>query len=128
MAAKTKNVLKVTLPNDTDILFEREFDAPRELVWRAMSDPELFKQWWGPREQEIISIDMDVRPGGTWAVVTRGPDGVEHPFRGEYREISQPSLQKPHTPHLRFCPGDTVDIISRPFADQPDLIHVCLPG
>jgi uncharacterized protein YndB with AHSA1/START domain len=90
MAAKTKNVLKVTLPNDTDIRFEREFDAPRELVFKAMTDPELFKQWWGPREQEFVKFDMDVRPGGEWSVVSRGPDGVEHPFRGEYREIVPP--------------------------------------
>jgi len=90
MAANTTNKLKVTLRGDTDILFEREFNAPRKLVWEAMSNPEYFKEWWGPREQEIIKIDMDVRTGGEWRVTSRGPDGVEHPFKGVYREITPP--------------------------------------
>ena len=89
MAAKT-NALKVTLPDDVSIRLEREFNAPRALVFEAMSKPEYIKQWWGPREQELIHVEMDVRPGGKWRFVSRGPDGVEHPFTGEYLEISPP--------------------------------------
>jgi len=89
MAAKT-NSLKVTLPSDTEILLTREFDAPRKLVFEAMSKPEHIKQWWGPRDQELIKCDMDFRVGGAWNFVSRGPDGIEHPFKGVYREIAPP--------------------------------------
>lgn len=89
MAAKT-NALKVTLPSDTEILLTRHFDAPRELVWMAMTNPEYVKQWWGPRNTALTVCEIDFRPGGSWRFVERGADGVEHPFRGGYREIVAP--------------------------------------
>jgi uncharacterized protein YndB with AHSA1/START domain len=91
MAAKT-NALKVTLPSDTTIRLTREFDAPRDLVFEAMSKPEYIKQWWGPRGTELTRCEMDFRVGGTWNFVSRGGDGIEHPFKGEYREIARPEL------------------------------------
>ena len=87
MAAKT-NQLVVTLPSDTEILLVREFAAPRRLVWEAMTKPELVKQWWGPRGSELSVCEIDLRVGGTWRFVSRGDDGVEHPFTGVYKEIS----------------------------------------
>ena len=86
MAAKT-NQLKVTLPTDTTILLEREFDAPRHLVWDAMTKPEYVRQWWGPRGSSLSSCEIDLRVGGEWRYVNKMPDGSEHPFRGVYREI-----------------------------------------
>jgi uncharacterized protein YndB with AHSA1/START domain len=91
MAAKT-NALKVTLPSDTTIRLTREFDAPRDLVFEAMSKPEYIKQWWGPRGTELTRCEMDFRVGGAWNFVSRGDDGIEHPFKGEYREIVRPEL------------------------------------
>jgi uncharacterized protein YndB with AHSA1/START domain len=87
MAAKT-NALKVTTPSDTTILLEREFNAPRGLVWKAISTPELVKQWWGLRDSTLTVREFDFRPGGTWSYLSRGSDGSEHPFKGEYREIT----------------------------------------
>ena len=87
MAAKTSNKLKVTLPTDTTILLEREFDAPRALVWEAMTKPEHVKQWWGPRGYTLPSCEIDLRVGGEWRYLSRTPDGSEYLFRGEYREI-----------------------------------------
>ena len=89
MAAKT-NQLVVTLPSDTEIKLVREFDAPRHLVWKAMTTPELVKQWWGWRTSEMIVCDIDLRPGGAWRFVSRADDGTEHPFKGVYKEISPP--------------------------------------
>jgi uncharacterized protein YndB with AHSA1/START domain len=89
MAAKT-NVLKVTLPSDREIKLTRDFDAPRHLVFEALSKPEYIRQWWGPRGTELTTCEMDFRTGGTWRFVSRGPDGVEHPFTGVYREVSPP--------------------------------------
>ena len=89
MAAKT-NALKVTLPDDTTVRLEREFDAPRALVFEAMSKPEYIKQWWGPRGSTLIQCDMDFRVGGAWRFVERGADGSEHPFKGVYKEIDAP--------------------------------------
>jgi uncharacterized protein YndB with AHSA1/START domain len=89
MGAKT-NALKVTLPSDTQILLTREFNAPRHLVWEAMTKPELVKQWWGPRGTELSVCEIDLRPGGAWRFVSRGPDGIEHPFKGVYKEIAAP--------------------------------------
>ena len=70
--------------------FERVFDAPRRLVWEAMSKAEHYPRWWGPRGQTMVSCELDFRPGGKWRFVTRGADGVEHAFRGEFREIVPP--------------------------------------
>lgn len=84
------NKLKVTLPSDTEILQVREFDAPRELVFKANTDPEWVAKWWGPRDYEIRVDTMDVRPGGKWRVIHRDKEGNEYAFRGEYREIVPP--------------------------------------
>ncbi|HJT37792.1 MAG TPA: SRPBCC domain-containing protein, partial [Actinomycetota bacterium] len=92
MAAKTKNELKVSLPDDTTILLEREFDAPRRLVWEAMTKPEYMSQWWGPRGTTLPVCEIDLRVGGEWRFLIRNPDGSEHPFRGEYREIEPVEL------------------------------------
>jgi uncharacterized protein YndB with AHSA1/START domain len=87
---KTKNKLEVTLPSDTEILQTRIFDAPRDLVFKAYTDPDILSKWWGPREYEIIVDHIDIRPGGKWRVIHRDKDGNDYAFNGEYREISPP--------------------------------------
>jgi uncharacterized protein YndB with AHSA1/START domain len=89
MAAKV-NALTVTLPSDTEILLTREFDAPRDLVWEAMTKPEYVKQWWGPRGSSLSVCEIDFRVGGAWHFVERSEDGSEHPFKGVYKEIVAP--------------------------------------
>jgi uncharacterized protein YndB with AHSA1/START domain len=81
----------VTTPSERVIVVEREFDAPRELVFRAMTDPELIPKWWGLDKTETVVEEMDVRPGGRWRFVERDADGTEYAaFRGVYREVSPP--------------------------------------
>lgn len=70
-----------------DLVYERTFDAPRDLVWRAHTDPELIPQWWGLRQQTTRMAEMDVRPGGTWRYVTVDAEGNEFAFYGEYLEV-----------------------------------------
>lgn len=84
--ASSAATTKVTLPSDREILITREFDAPRDVVFKAMIDPTLIPRWWGPRAYTTIVDKMDVRPGGGYRFINRGPDG-ESAFRGEYREI-----------------------------------------
>lgn len=90
MTAAQSNALKVTLPSDREIAMTRVFDAPRELVFRAHTDPTLVPRWWGQRTSTTIVDTMDVRPGGAWRFVQKAPDGTEWAFRGEYREIVPP--------------------------------------
>jgi uncharacterized protein YndB with AHSA1/START domain len=82
--------MTVTLPSDREIMMTRVFDAPRELVFEAHSGCEHMSQWWGPRGSTFALCDMDFRPGGRWRFVQRLPDGSEHAFRGEYREVVRP--------------------------------------
>ena len=82
--------LEVTTPSDTTIQMTRVFDAPRDLVFEAHSSAEHMSNWWGPRKYEVISAEYDFRPGGKWRIVHRGPDGDEHGFRGEFKEIVPP--------------------------------------
>lgn len=82
--------LTVTTPSDTEIQMTRVFDAPRELVFEAHSSAEHLRNWWGPRKYETVSAEVDFRPGGKWRIVHRGPEGDEHAFRGEFREIVPP--------------------------------------
>src|SRR4051794_25009177 len=78
---------KVTLPTDTQILITREFDAPRELVFKAYTTPELLKRWWSAGRGEMTVAEVDLRVGGGWRYVMVTPDGFEVAFHGEYREI-----------------------------------------
>lgn len=78
----------VTTPSDREIRIERVFDATRERVWQAFTDPALVAQWWG-RGNPLIVERMEVERGGHWRFVEHGPDGV-HGFEGRYREVMPP--------------------------------------
>jgi uncharacterized protein YndB with AHSA1/START domain len=77
-------------PADREIVISRTFDAPRELVWRAMTDPEHVVNWWGPRGFSTTIEVMDVRPGGIWKQTLRGPDGARYPNKSIFKEVVKP--------------------------------------
>jgi uncharacterized protein YndB with AHSA1/START domain len=77
----------VTLPTDTQILITRDFDAPRHLVYKAWTTPELIKRWWSGDRGEVTSVEVDLRVGGGWRYVMTANGGFEVAFHGEYREI-----------------------------------------
>ena len=77
----------MTLPSDRQILITREFDAPKELVWKAWTTPELVRRWWHANRGEMTVCEMDLRVGGSWRYAMVTPDGMEVGFHGEYREI-----------------------------------------
>lgn len=70
-----------------DLTFERTFDAPRELVWKAMTDPAQVPNWWGPKNTTTTVVEMDVRPGGAWKYVSHAPDREDVTFYGEYLDV-----------------------------------------
>jgi len=84
------NAFTVTLPSDREILMERAFDAPRELVFRACTEPTLIPKWWGHRSATTLVDKMEVKPGGLWRFIERDADGNEYAFNGEYKEIVPP--------------------------------------
>ncbi len=75
---------------EKDFVISRVFDAPRELVWKAWTDPKHVANWWGPRDFTNPVCELDVRVGGAYRVVMRAPDGAEFPMKGVYREIVAP--------------------------------------
>jgi len=83
----TSGTAKVTLPTDEQILITREFDAPRDLVYRAWTTPELVRQWWTANRGEATVVEIDLRVGGAWRYVMIADGGMEVAFHGEYREI-----------------------------------------
>jgi uncharacterized protein YndB with AHSA1/START domain len=84
------NTLQVSTPSDREIVMTRVFDAPRDLVFEAWTNPEHVRHWWGLRASTMLRCEADVRPGGSWRYVTTGSDGEEVPFTGVYREITAP--------------------------------------
>jgi uncharacterized protein YndB with AHSA1/START domain len=87
MTMATSGTATVTLPTDEQILVTREFDAPKHLVFKAFTAPELVKQWWHANRGEMTLAEIDLRVGGKWRYVSVTPDGFEVAFHGEYREI-----------------------------------------
>jgi uncharacterized protein YndB with AHSA1/START domain len=77
----------VTLPSDEEILITREFDAPRHLVWKAWTTPELVRRWWSGKQGRMTVAEIDLRVGGRWRYVMVADNGQEVAFHGEYREI-----------------------------------------
>ena len=78
---------KVTLPTDEQILITREFDAPRHLVFKAWTTPELVRRWWAGRRGEVTEAEIDLRVGGRWRYVMIARGGHEVAFHGEFREL-----------------------------------------
>jgi uncharacterized protein YndB with AHSA1/START domain len=91
MTNETQNDTSITTPSDTTIRIEREFDAPRELVWEAYTDPELLGEWLGPKDRDLEVTEMYLRVGGTYKWVD-STDDEELSFYGEYREIREPEV------------------------------------
>jgi uncharacterized protein YndB with AHSA1/START domain len=86
-AMTSSGTATVTLPTDEQILITREFDAPKHLVYRAWTTPELVKRWWSGGHGEVTIAEIDLRVGGMWRYVMIANEGFEVGFHGEYREI-----------------------------------------
>ena len=86
-AMTSSGTATVTLPSDEQILIRREFNAPRHLVYKAYTTPELVRRWWTADRGEVTVCEIDLRVGGSWRYVMVTPDGHEVGFHGEYREI-----------------------------------------
>ena len=90
--AANSRTFEVTTPTDTEITMTRLFDAPRHLVFEAMTKPEHVRRWWGILDDgySVPVCEIDLRPGGKWRFVGQGPKGQAPDFYGEYREIAPP--------------------------------------
>ncbi len=86
----TTNPLVLTFPSDLETAWARSFDAPRALVWQAITKAEHVRHWMGPRFLTMTLCEIDLRVGGAWRYVHRAPDGSEFAFSGVYRELSRP--------------------------------------
>jgi uncharacterized protein YndB with AHSA1/START domain len=87
MTVASSGSATVTLPTDEQILITREFAAPRHLVFRAWTTPELVKRWWHANRGEVTLVEIDLRVGGKWRYVMIAHDGFEVGFHGEYLEV-----------------------------------------
>jgi uncharacterized protein YndB with AHSA1/START domain len=86
-AVRSSGRAELTLPTDEQILIKREFNAPKHLVYKAFTTPELVRRWWHAKRGELTTCEIDLRVGGKWRYVMVTEDGIEVGFHGEYREI-----------------------------------------
>jgi uncharacterized protein YndB with AHSA1/START domain len=85
MSTKTE----ITVPEGShEILLKRTYDAPKALVLRAYTDPEMIPRWWGPRQYETVVDRLEPRKGGVWRFLQKGDDGSEHAFNGVYHQVT----------------------------------------
>jgi len=94
-------------PSERDLVITRIFDAPRELVFQAWTDPKRLAQWWGPKEFTNPVCELDVRPGGAIRIDMTGPDGFLYPIKGIFHEIVEPE-------RLVFTTGSFEDAAGNP--------------
>ncbi len=79
------------VPCTQEVLITRTFDAKRDLVFKAYTDPRYYPRWWGPARYETKVKKMDVKPGGIWQIIQRDKDGSESAFKGVYHRIDAPN-------------------------------------
>ena len=101
---KNTGTLKVTRQSDNEILMTRVFDAPRQLVYDALTKPELLRRWFGPHGHNLVVCEVDLRIGGKWRFVIRDPQGNDMGMSGEYRELDPPD-RSVHTEAFDDFPG-----------------------
>jgi uncharacterized protein YndB with AHSA1/START domain len=107
----------LTLPTDTQILITREFAAPKHLVYKAWTTPDLIKRWWHAKRGEATIADVDLRVGGAWRWVMVTDDGMEVAFHGEYREIV-PNERIVHTEVFEGAPGGEAVTVTLTFTEK----------
>lgn len=112
MPAANKSLMTLTIASDREVILSRTFQAPRALVFAAMTTPEHLRHWFGPRGYSLPTCEVDLRVGGSWRYVLRGPDGSEMGMRGTYREIVRPerivSTEAYDIPGLGWTPESVV--------------------
>jgi uncharacterized protein YndB with AHSA1/START domain len=84
------NERTIAYADGQELVMERIFDAPRDLVWRVLTDPERVTNWWGPEGYTTTVVEMDVRPGGRWRWINHTTGGEDAAFKGEYLEVVPP--------------------------------------
>ncbi len=94
MSEKTRNETKVSTPSDLEVRIEREFEAPRELVWECFADADLLSEWLGPRSLKMKIELYDFREGGEWKYTHSDDEGNEYVFFGEFRELREPEFME----------------------------------
>jgi uncharacterized protein YndB with AHSA1/START domain len=109
----TAATLKITTPSDREIAMTRVFDAPRDLVFKAYTTPELVKRWLGVHGGWSLEVcEIDLRVGGSYRFLWRGPNGAEMGMRGVYREIVVPErIVATEVFDQSWYPGDAVDTV-----------------
>ena len=115
----TSGTAVLTLPSDTEILMVREFDAPRDLVFKAYTTPELVKRWWAGRRGNVTVAEIDLRVGGQWRYVMVAEGGFEVAFHGEYHEIV-PNEKLVNTEIFEGAPEAGAAIVTCTFDDTGD--------
>jgi uncharacterized protein YndB with AHSA1/START domain len=103
--------LTVTTPSDREVMMTRVFDAPRELVFEALTNPELLKRWFGPHGWTLTTCEVDLRVGGAWRYVLHGPDDRSMGMGGVFREIT-PGHGTVHTEVFDDYPGESLVTIT----------------
>ncbi len=104
-------------PGKQEIVITAVFDAPRDIVFKASTEPNLMPEWWGPRRLTTTVERMDLRPGGSWRIIQRDPEGHEHAFHGVYHDVSPPERTirtfeyegMPGHPSLETCTFEETD-------------------
>ena len=103
-----KNTARLTLPTETQILITREFNAPKHLVYKAWTTPELVRRWWHAKRGEVTVVEIDLRVGGKWRWAMMANGGFEVAFHGQYREIV-PNERIVSTEVYEGLPADTAN-------------------
>jgi uncharacterized protein YndB with AHSA1/START domain len=124
MAATSSGAAKVTLPTDNQILISREFDAPKHLVYKAWTTPELVRRWWSGHRGEVTSAEIDLRVGGMWRYVMTAEGGFEVAFHGEYREIVPNERIVSTEVFEAFPDGEALDTLTLEEVDGRTLLTV----
>lgn len=125
MSNENGKTLITAEPGVPQCVITREFDASRELLFRAYTDPKLLAQWLGPRRMRMTDEQFDVRNGGTWRYVHRGPDGGEHGFHGVYHGAPSPEHGIVQTFEYEGVPGHVSmeTVTFEPRADGKTLVR-----
>lgn len=108
----------ISTPTDRDVVMTRVFNAPRALVFDALTKPDLLKRWYGPRGWTLTVCEIDLRVGGAWRFVVTRPDGKAVGQYGAYREVASPDKLVNTERWEDWDPGET--LVTTVLTDQPD--------